>query len=127
MANILIVEDDQSILNSYGFGLKARGFNVSLSDSGSEALAMINAQQFDLIVLDLLMPSMSGLDFLKAAQPKDNLPNTKILVLSNTEAPKIISEALSLGATEYLLKVDNTPSELADKVAQMLGTNTGGK
>lgn len=125
MTNVLIVEDDTSILNSYSFGLTKHGYNVTSSDNARDALGMIKSQAFDVIVLDLLMPEVSGLDFLRQAKPKETIPNTKIIILSNTEAPKIIDQAKELGATYYILKVDNTPSQLCDKIAAITSSTAG--
>ena len=120
MAKILVVEDDTSILNSYGFVLVKKGYDVTTAENGEAALKACAAEQFDLIVLDMLMPEMSGLDFLKQAGLKTNAPETKVLVLSNTESDKIRDEAMELGAMDYVLKVESTPYDVADKIAELL-------
>lgn len=122
MAAILLVEDEPTILNSYAFVLTKKGFTVTPVDSAKKALEKVQQEKFDMIVLDMLMPEMSGLDFLKTANPKATMPDTKIIVLSNTESPKIIEEAKQFGATEYFLKIENTPYQLADKVSAVLNT-----
>ena len=121
MASVLLVEDEVGILNSYAFVLNKKGLMVTPVDNAKDALAYVKTKQFDLILLDMLMPEMSGLDFLKAANLKATSPSTKVLVLSNTESPKVIEQAKALGADDYILKVENTPYDLAEKIAAMLG------
>jgi two-component system alkaline phosphatase synthesis response regulator PhoP len=114
MTTVLVVEDDEAILKSYAFLLQKRGFKVTPVASAQEALTMCASQQFDAIVLDMLMPEMSGIEFLRQANLKQTAPQTKVLVLTNTESDKVRAQALALGATEYQLKVASTPQLLAE-------------
>ncbi len=120
MAKILVIEDEEPILNAYYLVLTNKGHQVTAAHNASEGLAAIAKESFDLILLDLLMPEVSGIDFLKQVQPKTKLPQTRVVVLTNTESPKIINEAMELGATRYLLKVENTPYDIADQVEALL-------
>ncbi|MBW3538500.1 response regulator [Candidatus Parcubacteria bacterium] len=120
MIKVLLVEDDASILNAYSFIFAKKGYQVYPASTAREGLALAAEQRPEVIVLDMLMPQMSGLDFLRQLQPKTTLPNSKVVVMSNTESPKIIEEATGLGADRYLLKVDHTPGAVADVVADML-------
>lgn len=120
MAKVLIVEDEPTILNSYAFVLEKKGFEVTPVGDAKAALDACAKVQFDIIVLDMLLPEMSGLDFLKQANLKAASPDTKVMVLSNTESAKIQEEAAQLGANEYILKVEATPYQLADKITAIL-------
>lgn len=120
MAKVLVVEDDVSILNSYAFVLSKKGYEVTPVGDAKLALAECAKQQFDVIVLDMLLPEISGIDFMKQANLKMTSPDTKVIVLSNTESAKIQEEAMALGAVEYVLKVEATPYDLADKIAALI-------
>jgi CheY-like chemotaxis protein len=120
MAKILIVEDEEPILNSYAFVLNKKGHQVVAANSAQKGIASLTQGPFDLILLDLLMPEMSGIDFLKQVNPRKTMPTTRVVVLTNTESPKIITDAMENGASKYLLKVDNTPYQIADQIESFL-------
>lgn len=121
MANILLVEDDDQIRASYAFVLTKKGYTVTEAQSGNEALRHVQAgKKFDLILLDMLMPEGSGVEFLKGAQLPAMSPDTRVIALSNTESPKIIEESKGLGVNRYVLKVEYDPYQLAELVATEL-------
>ena len=116
MTKVLVVEDEPSILNSYAFVFQKKGLDVTPVTNAKDALEACKTAKFDVIILDMLLPEISGLDFLRQAELKKNSPETKVLVISNTESAKIRDEAMQLGAVDYLMKVESTPYDLADKV-----------
>lgn len=120
MAKILIVEDDAAISNAYGLHLTKMGYEVSIAENAEKALNLAKSKP-DIILLDMLMPEMSGLDFLKSLDPKKTLPDTKIIVLSNTESPKIRADAEDYGIASYLLKIDYTPEQIGEVIKKQLG------
>jgi CheY-like chemotaxis protein len=85
MAKVLIVEDDRDLINAYSMILKNDNHEVKESYDGKEALDALKEFTPDLILLDLLMPVMGGLDFLKEYKKIDNLQNTKVLIFTNME------------------------------------------
>jgi CheY-like chemotaxis protein len=119
MANILIVEDNESLNDVYKLILKKAGYNVRTAFNGIEALKIIRNFCPDLILLDMLMPEMGGLAFLKKFnQPKNK--KIKILILSNLDEDEDIRDAQKHGASGYILKASLTPAELIDRVKQSL-------
>jgi CheY-like chemotaxis protein len=120
MAKILLIEDDDQIRASYGLVLTKKGHMVKEASDGQEALQILEHNDFDVILLDMLMPNMSGIEFLRQARIHSRHSKTKVLAISNTESPKIIGEAKELGVNRYLLKVDFNPYELADLIAKSL-------
>jgi CheY-like chemotaxis protein len=120
MPKILVVEDEASLANAYVLTLKEAGHDVILATDGQQALEACSTQQFDGILLDMLMPGVSGIEFLRQAKLSIAAPHTKVLVISNTESSKIHDEAMQLGASEYVLKVDSTPHGIADKLTALL-------
>jgi CheY-like chemotaxis protein len=112
MAKILIVEDESTLNDAYGIILKRQKHDVTQVYNGQEALDAIKKGVPDLILLDLRMPKMDGVEFMKNLQPLTNYPEIKIIVFSNYDVQKDIDEAFKLGATRYMLKAWASPKEL---------------
>ena len=107
---VLIVEDEQSISNFISMILTANGYDTIIVNTGEEALTMISSHCPDLIVLDLGLPDMDGLEVLRSVRKWSSLP---IVVVSarNHERDKV--EALDYGADDYLVKPFGTSELLA--------------
>ena len=107
---VLIVEDEQSISNFISMILTANGFDTIIVRTGEEALTMIASHCPDMIVLDLGLPDMDGMEVLKSVRKWSNLP---VVVVSarNHEHDKV--EALDYGADDYLVKPFGTSELLA--------------
>ncbi len=116
---ILVVEDDQALNDAYKIILESAGHDTRTAFSGEEALQLVAEEEPDIIFLDLRMPVMDGIDFLKAYQPKQNHPKVKIIVFSNYDMQKEVDEAYELGAERYVLKAWATPKELLKIVEQI--------
>lgn len=113
MAKILIVEDEATLNDAYSIILKRQNHDVISAFNGQEALDIIKKQFIpDLILLDLRMPKMDGVEFLENLQPITKYPNMKIIIFSNYDVQKDIDEAFKLGATRYMLKAFASPKEL---------------
>lgn len=119
MARVLIVEDYENLQNIYGAVLKKEGYDVAVVDDGMAALEQAKSYKPDVILLDLLLPHMSGMEFLDAYKPKDH-PETKVIICSNFTSPKYIEEAGKLGVVHFLLKSNVTPAEIAEVIAKTL-------
>lgn len=102
MAKILIVDDEQSILLFLREVLKADGHVIALARDGSEAIRMMNARSFDLIISDLHMKQLSGIDVLKAAKIED--PNQEVLILTGHGSIHSAVQAMKMGAFDFLTK-----------------------
>ena len=120
MAHILIVEDETSLNEAYSIILKKEGYSISNAFNGVQALEAIKQTEPDLILLDLRMPQMDGVEFLRNLAPLENYPAMKIIVFSNYDVQQDIDEAFKLGATHYMLKAWASPRELVKVVAQTL-------
>ncbi|RTK95046.1 response regulator [Candidatus Saccharibacteria bacterium] len=120
MAHILIVEDETSLNEAYTIILKKEGYSISNAFNGVQALEAIKQTEPDLILLDLRMPQMDGVEFLRNLAPLENYPAMKIIVFSNYDVQQDIDEAFKLGATHYMLKAWASPRELVKVVAQTL-------
>ncbi len=118
---ILIVEDDSSLRNLYSTLLKQAGYQVEEAMDGQEGFLDMKNGGYNLILLDILLPKMNGLDILrnlKNLPPKQ--PNGIIIILTNLGENDQIAEGISLGAKDYLIKSDYTPKQVLEKVNNYL-------
>ena len=119
-ANILIIEDDMALNQAYVTILSTAGYAVRSAFDGEEALRLAAELEPDIIFLDLRMPTMDGISFLKAYEPKTQHEDVKIIVFSNYDLQKEIDEAYDLGAQRYVLKAWASPKELIKIVEDTL-------
>jgi len=120
MATILIVEDERNLNEAYQMILKHEGHTVHAAYDGTEALTIIDKVEPDLILLDLRMPKMGGVEFLKEYDLPGKHPTVKVVIFSNLDTQKEIDEAYKLGAHKYMLKAWASPKELAQLVDNLL-------
>ena len=113
---ILIVDDEASILDIVEAYLSTKGYQVFRALSGNEALTKVDVVQPDLIVLDLMLPGLSGLEVCKKIRDSSTVP---IIMLTAKTAEKDILEGLSLGADDYITK-PFSPKELVARVETVL-------
>jgi CheY-like chemotaxis protein len=99
---VLIVEDEAEIRRLYGRPLQEAGYNILEAVNGAQAMSLIQEAMPSVILLDMLMPAMSGELFLKRLREMPNRPETHVIVL--TAYPGFRETALSLGADEFLVK-----------------------
>ncbi len=117
---ILIVEDEHVLNEAYQLILKNEGYDVSVAYDGQQALEMVRDLEPDLILLDLRMPRVSGIEFLSKYDLQKKHPNVKVIVFSNLDTEKEIDKAYSLGAHKYMLKAWASPKELVKLVHNTL-------
>jgi two-component system response regulator (stage 0 sporulation protein F) len=116
---VMIIEDEQLLNEAYARVLGAANISLLRAYNGKEALDILKTEKPDIILLDLRMPVMDGIEFLKQLKPKDNLPDGKIIVFSNYDDQHEIDEAFSLGAMHYMLKAWATPDELVKLIREV--------
>lgn len=114
--SVLIVEDESSLNEAYQLTLNTAGFDIYTAFDGEEALSMTEENDFDVILLDLRMPILDGIGFLKGFKEQDKKHSSKIIVFSNFDMQKEIEEAYELGADKYVLKSWASPKELVKLV-----------
>jgi CheY-like chemotaxis protein len=112
MAKILIAEDEKALNDAYVMILKRAGYTVKSALDGLEALKITKNYEPDVILLDLRMPHMGGIDFLKAYHVKEEHPGVRIIIFSNLDMQREIDQAFELGASKYMLKSWASPNEL---------------
>ena len=99
---ILVVEDEQKLAGFIHQGLQQAGYLVQISNNGSEALNMVASENFDLILLDLMLPGMTGIEILKNMRAYNI--NSPVIILSALSGTSQVVEALDLGAVDYIKK-----------------------
>jgi len=113
---ILIIDDDDGILLMFERKFKKEGFEVYAEEDGLKGLTRATEKKPDVILLDIMMPGIDGLETLKAFKKCTDL-NSKIIIFSNmSENSASIQEALDLGADECLLKANYTPGEIVKHI-----------
>jgi DNA-binding response OmpR family regulator len=120
MANILIVEDDKDLNFAYRLILERENHTVESAFNGEEALTKLQEFQADIILLDLLMPIKSGVEFLQSYDIINEHPDVKILVFTNIDNAPEINEALRLGADKCIIKAWTSPQGLVKLIDNML-------
>lgn len=118
--NILLVEDYPVIQDLYAGALRDKGFQVEVASDGEEALDMVGGKNYDFILLDLLLPHISGIEFLEKFDAPSK-SKTKVIVLSDFAYQKTVDKAFKLGVDNYWIKSENTPSQLAEKLKDYKG------
>jgi CheY-like chemotaxis protein len=117
---ILIVEDEPGLNNAYQIILRTAGYDVASAQNGEEALRLAASPEPALILLDLRMPVMDGIEFLRRYNLRQEHPGVRVVVFSNYDMQKEIDEAYSLGAERYILKALASPKELTRLVQATL-------
>ena len=110
---ILVVDDEPQIRRVMRTALTATGYEVSDARSGEEAVEKLGDERFDLILLDVNLPGMSGLEACRVIRRETLVPDVPIIMLTVRDAEKDIVEALDAGADDYVVKPFGTPELLA--------------
>jgi len=114
-AKVLLVDDEVDFLTTLAERLESRGLKVTTLTRGEDAVATVEAQSFDLIVLDLSMPGIDGIETLKRIKAKQ--PDAEIIMLTGQGSIKTSIEAMKLGAEDFIEKPVNI-TELMDKISE---------
>lgn len=120
MAEILIVEDEQILVDVLESRLTKEGYQVEIARNGEQGLEAMRKNEPDLILLDIVMPKMDGLEVLKEMKgtPLAEIP---VVVISNSGSPVQIEKAKELGVEDWIIKTEFDPQQAVNKVEQQLG------
>lgn len=114
---ILLVEDDQSIRELYVSILQAEGYVLDVAIDGEQAYQSMTGQEYDLILLDILLPKMSGMDILEKLQHEEKHAVTKrVVLLTNLSQESVVAQAVAYGIRGYIVKSDYTPDQIIQEV-----------
>jgi len=117
---VLVVDDEAPIREIYQKEFSSQGFNTVTAADGEEGLLKAGEESPNLILLDVMLPKMSGIDVLKALKKNPLTKDIPVLLLTNLGEEAIIKEGFSLGADGYLLKVSYTPAQVVEECRKFL-------
>ena len=126
MKTIFFVEDDSVVVQMYSAKFVREGFRVEVAEDGLVAMKMLPTVKPDVIVLDLMMPKLNGVDVLKYIRSNPALKATPVIILSNSHMTKLAQEAAAIGAERALLKSSCTPGQLIGVINDLLSGKTVG-
>ena len=115
--HILVVEDEKALAKALVLKLTTAGFPVTVAYDGQEAVGLMASQQFDLVILDLIMPRMDGFGVL--AWMKKEGKQTKVIVLTNLGQGEDIAKIKDMGVTDYFVKANISLSELVEHIKSL--------
>lgn len=121
MKKILIIEDDQLVANIYKNKFSLENFEVQTAPDGETGMQLIASFQPDVVVLDLMLPKMTGLELLREVRSKADSKQLPVVVFSNTYLTNMVQEAWKAGATKCLSKTNCTPNQVISVVKSLLG------
>ena len=104
-ARILVVDDEESIRDLLRLVLTGEGYSVVTASGGEEAIGYLKAQQFDLVITDLVMPGVNGVEVLRVAKRID--PNYPVMVITGFPSVETVTQLVRLGVGDYLTKPFN--------------------
>src|SRR5260370_276403 len=127
MNKILIIEDDQIVANIYRNKFALDGFQVEGALDGQVGLEMVRSFRPDAVVLDLMLPRLTGVELMKRIRSEPGCDQLPLIVFSNTYLTAMVEEAWKAGATKCLSKSSCTPQQVIEAVRSTLANNGGGQ
>lgn len=121
MTKIAIIEDDQAISQMYRMKFEAEGYDVETAANGKVGLQLAEEMNPDIILLDLMMPEMSGDEMLAKMRETDWGKDINVIILTNMGEQEAPEELKSLGVKKFIVKAEMTPRQVAEMVKSELG------
>jgi len=118
---ILLIEDDSFLASMYVTKLNLEGFEVNVAGDGEKGLEMVQNELPTLILLDIILPKMSGFDVLKDLKMDKRTKDIPVILLTNLGQREDVQKGLKLGAKDYLIKAHFMPSEVVEKIKKFIG------
>lgn len=107
MAKVLVIEDEELMIKALEFRLKKDGFEVDLARDGAQGIDLINKSSYDLVITDIMMPFVSGLEVVSHIKSNPLLKETPVIVLSSIGLERVVMEAFELGVDDFITKPFN--------------------
>ena len=118
---IAIIEDDQAIYQMYRIKFEAEGYEVETAENGKLGLELCEKMKPDIILLDLMMPEMTGDEMLEKLRSTDFGKHIRVVILTNMGEQEVPARVKALGVDDIILKADMTPRQVAELVKSKLG------
>ena len=113
---LLLIEDEEFISFLYKRQFEIAGYEVETAKDGLSGLSSIQQNQYDLVLLDIMLPGMNGIDVLKAAKSTESTKSTPIIMLTNLTQEDVMKKAKDLGASDYWIKSENDPHKIIMRI-----------
>ena len=121
MQKILIIEDDQIVANIYRNKFSVEGFQAEIARDGLAGLEMVRSFRPDVVILDLMLPKMTGVEVMKQIRAEPNFKELPVIAFSNTYLTNMVQDAWKAGANKCLSKANCTPKQVIEAVRNALG------
>lgn len=122
---ILLVDDDEFLLDMYSKKFKEAGFYIDTAFDGRQGLQKLKEDDFDLLLLDLVMPDIDGLELLETIKEEGIRQELIVIVLSNQGTNESIDKVKEIGVDGYIIKANTVPSEVLEKVKKIIKEKEG--
>ncbi|MDZ4221812.1 MAG: response regulator [Patescibacteria group bacterium] len=119
---ILLLEDEEMLAAMYKTKFEKEGMSIDVAPDGEAGLAMAQKSAYGIILVDIIMPKMDGFAALKALRALPQYKDTPIMMLTNLGQEEDIAKGKALGATDYLVKANFTPSQVLEKITSLTKT-----
>jgi DNA-binding response OmpR family regulator len=123
-SKILLIEDEEILSKMYFLKFSKEGFETILAKDGEEGLKLAKEEKPDVILLDIILPKLDGFSILKSLKEDVSTRDIPVLLLSNLGQDEDVKKGLSLGAVDYLIKANYTPTQVVEKVKRVIESQT---
>jgi len=120
VVKVLIIDDDENLSAVFETALQKAGFETIFALNGKSGLDKARSEKPDLILLDQVLPDISGNEVLRTLKMDSDTQNIPVLILSNFSQEELVKEAINNGAMDYIFKYQVEPQDLVNKVKQAL-------
>lgn len=117
---VLLVEDDQMIVEMYKLRLEEGGFEVFVTDKGSEAIEIAGKEHPDIILLDIILPEIDGFAILQSIKAESSTKKIPVVMLTNLSQESDQQKGTQLGAVGYFVKAQHTPADIMTEIKKIL-------
>lgn len=117
---ILLVEDDSFLLSMYATKFESENFKVTTAEDGEKAVRAVQKESPDIILLDIILPKLSGFEVLKQLKADAKTAKIPVILLTNLSQRDEVERGLKMGAEDYLIKAHFMPSEVVEKIKKVL-------
>lgn len=126
-AKVAIIEDDMAIVQMYRTKFENEGYEVATAPDGITGLELISTEKPDIVLLDLMMPNMNGLDMLQRLRNQPGGREAKVVVLTNMGDTETATKVYKMAADDYIVKAEMTPKQVSERVKALLARGDGGQ
>ena len=121
MKKILLIEDDTIFVELYKRQFISDGMSVDVCVNGGDGLSAVGKNQYDLVLLDILLPDIDGIEVFRQMKAQDTTKDIPVVFLTNLSQDEKIEKAFALGAKGYLVKASYTPEQVVYEIKNFLG------